>query len=475
VSNEILYTFYTFIVYFLYNCKMEEGKVLIIDDNEGILKSLQYALKFEFTTVRTTRTPNQIPSLLQAEKFDVILLDMNFSAGVTTGNEGIFWLREILKLDPEAVVILITAYGDVGLAVRAIREGAVDFIIKPWDPEKLISTLKAAYKLSLSKKEVIKLKRAQVHLQEDISREFGPIIGESNKFRQTMDLVMKAAPTEANVLILGENGTGKELLAREIHRYSRRSEEVFISVDMSSLSESLIESELFGHKKGAFTDAREDRVGRFESASGGTLFLDEIGNIPTSVQAKLLTVLQNRIIYRVGSNQPIPVDIRLITATNKSIRSLVADNYFRQDLYYRINTIQIQLPPLREREQDILLLAEHFLQFYRKKYAKPLLKINSAAMDKLNSYHWPGNIRELRHTIEKAVILSEGNTLKPSDFLFSVEEATSKEPDTLNLEEVERTTIMKALKKHRGNLSKTANELGITRKTLYSKIEKYGL
>jgi len=475
VSNEILYTFYTFVVYFLYNCIVEEGKILIIDDNEGILKSLRYALKFEFRTVRTTRTPNQIPSLLHAEKFDVILLDMNFSAGVTTGNEGIFWLREILKLDPEAVIILITAYGDVDLAVRAIKEGAVDFIIKPWDPEKLISTLKAAYKLSLSKKEVMKLKRAQVHLKEDISREFGPIIGESRVFRQTMDLVMKSAPTEANVLILGENGTGKELLAREIHRYSVRSKEVFVSVDMSSLSESLIESELFGHKKGAFTDAREDRVGRFESASGGTLFLDEIGNIPMSVQAKLLSVLQNRIIYRVGSNKPIPVDIRLVTATNKSIRSLVADNYFREDLYYRINTIEIQLPPLRDREQDILLLAEHFLHLYRKKYAKPLLKINSTAMDKLNAYPWPGNIRELRHTIEKAVILSEGDTLKPGDFLFSVEEETGEEPETLNLGEVEKNTIMRALKKHQGNLSKTAVELGITRKTLYSKIERYDL
>jgi DNA-binding NtrC family response regulator len=454
---------------------MEEGKILIIDDNEGILKSLRYALKFEFRTVKTTRTPNQIPSLLQTEKFDVILLDMNFSAGVNTGNEGIYWLREILKLDPEVVVVLITAYGDVELAVRAIREGAVDFIVKPWDPEKLISTLKAAFKLSLSKKEVLKLKSAQEHLKEDISREFGPIIGESAKFRQTMDLVIKSAPTDANVLLLGENGTGKEILAREIHRNSDRSGEVFISVDMSSLSESLIESELFGHKKGSFTDAQEDRVGRFESASGGTLFLDEIGNIPISVQAKLLTVLQNRIIYRVGSNKPIPVDIRLITATNKSIRGLVTDNYFREDLYYRINTIEIQLPPLRDRQEDILLLAEHFLHLYKKKYVKPLLKINSTAMDKLKSYSWPGNIRELRHTIEKAVILSEGNTLTADDFLLSVDHSDGMEAETLNLDEVEISTIMKALKKYQGNLSKTATELGITRKTLYSKIEKYGL
>lgn len=454
---------------------MVEGKILIIDDNEGILKSLRYALKFEFRMVRTTRSPNQIPSLLQSEKFDVILLDMNFSAGVSTGNEGIFWLREILKLEPEAVVILITAYGDVELAVRAIKEGAVDFIIKPWDPDKLITTLKAAFKLSRSKKEVLKLKHAQAHLEEDISREFGTIIGESTEFRQTMDMVSKSAPTEANVLILGENGTGKEVLAREIHRHSRRSGEVFISVDMSSLSEGLIESELFGHKKGAFTDAGEDRVGRFESASGGTLFLDEIGNIPMSVQAKLLTVLQNRIIYRVGSNKPIPVDIRLITATNKSIRGLVADNHFREDLYYRINTIEIQLPPLRERDIDILLLAEHFLHLYRKKYGKPLLKINSRAMDKLKSYPWPGNIRELRHTIEKAVILSEGSTLTPEDFLFSVQEETSMEPESLNLEEIEKGAIIKALKKYSGNLSKTAAELGITRKTLYSKIDKYDL
>ena len=454
---------------------MEEGKILVIDDNEGILKTLRYALKFEFSTVRTIRTPNQIPSLLQAEKFDVILLDMNFSAGVNTGNEGIYWLREILKLEPEAVVVLITAYGDVELAVRAIKEGAVDFIIKPWDLDKLISTLKASFKLSQSKKEVRKLKTAQKHLAEDISREFGQVIGESREFRQTLEMVAKSAPTEANVLILGENGTGKELVAREIHRYSGRSREVFISVDMSSLSESLIESELFGHKKGAFTDAREDRVGRFESASGGTLFLDEIGNIPMSVQAKLLTVLQNRIIYRVGSNKPIPVDIRLITATNKSIRNLMADNHFRDDLYYRINTIEIQIPPLRDRDQDILLLAEHFLHLYRKKYIKPLLKINTTAMEKLNSYPWPGNIRELRHTIEKAVILSEGNTLSAGDFLLSVDKKEGIETETLNLDEVEKSTIMKALKKYQGNLSKTAAELGITRKTLYSKIEKYGL
>ena len=454
---------------------MDEGKILIIDDNEGILKSLRYALKFEFSMVKTTRNPNQIPSLLQSERFDVILLDMNFSAGVTTGNEGIFWLNEIMKLDPEAVVVLITAYGDVELAVRAIREGAVDFIIKPWDPEKLIATLKSAFRLSLSKKEVIKLKKTQVQLEEDISREFGQVVGESAEFRKTMDLVAKSAPTEANVLILGENGTGKEVVAREIHRHSNRKDEVFISVDMSSLSENLIESELFGHQKGAFTDAREDRVGRFESASGGTLFLDEIGNIPMSVQAKLLTVLQNRIIYRVGSNKPIPVDIRLITATNKSIRNLVADNQFREDLYYRINTIEIPLPPLREREGDILLLAEHFLHSYRKKYDKPLLKITARAMDKLNTYPWPGNIRELRHTIEKAVILSEGKALVPEDFLFSVAEEANAEPETLNLDEIEKNTIIKALKKYGGNLSKTAGELGITRKTLYSKIEKYGL
>ena len=454
---------------------MEEGNILIIDDNEGILKSLRYALKFEFRTVRTTRTPNQIPSLLQAEKFDLILLDMNFSAGINTGNEGIYWLREILKIDPEVVVVLITAYGDVELAVRAIREGAVDFIVKPWDPEKLISTLKAAYKLSLSKREVLKLKSAQEHLKEDISREFGPIIGESKKFNQTMDMVSKSAPTDANVLLLGENGTGKEIVAREIHRSSSRSGEVFISVDMSSLSENLIESELFGHKKGSFTDAREDRVGRFESASGGTLFLDEIGNIPISVQAKLLTVLQNRIIYRVGTNKPIPVDIRLITATNKSIRSLVADNHFREDLYYRINTIEIQLPPLRDRQGDILLLAEHFLHLYRKKYVRPLLKINSTAMDKLNFYPWPGNIRELMHTVEKAVILSEGDSLTPGDFLLSVEEGASMVAESLNLDEVEKSTILKALKKYQGNLSKTAAELGITRKTLYSKIDKYDL
>jgi len=454
----------------------KEGKILVIDDNEGILKSLRFSLKYEFEEVKAVKNPNLIPGLITSESFDVILLDMNFRTGVQTGNEGIFWLNEILKMDPDAVVVLITAYGDVELAVRAIKEGATDFVLKPWDAEKLISTIRAAYKLRQSKREVIRLKNKQLHLSEETNKEFTTIIGDSPVMKELMKIVHKISVTDANVLILGENGTGKELIAREIHRLSNRSSELFISVDLNSLSEGLFESELFGHVKGAFTDAKEDRTGRFESASGGTLFLDEIGNLPISLQTKLLTVLQNRIISRVGSNKPIPVDIRLISATNKPVHNLIDEGLFREDLYFRINTIEINMPPLRSRGNDILLLAEYFMKYFGRKYEKSSLKINASAIQKLLNYHWPGNVRELRHTIEKAVILSDKNILTPEDFYFSLgeKEETALEA-TLKLDDVEKVTIQKALDKHRGNLSNTARELGITRKTLYAKIEKYGL
>jgi len=454
----------------------KEGSILIVDDNEGILKSLRYSLKFEFSKVKGVRNPNQIPSLLESESFDVILLDMNFAAGITSGNEGIFWLNEILKYDPDAVVVLITAYGDIELAIRTIKEGATDFILKPWDTEKLISTLRAAYKLRQSRLEVVRLKGKQEHLSEETSRDFGTIIGESEAIKSVFEVIRKVAGTDANILILGENGTGKELVAREIHRLSQRSKEVIISVDMAALSENLIESELFGHVAGAFTDAKQDRTGKFESASAGTLFLDEIGNIPMSVQAKLLNALQSRIITRVGSNKPIPVDIRLVSATNKSIAQLISDSLFREDLYFRINTIEITLPPLRERGEDIVLLAEHFLARYGNKYDKPRIRIDSNAIKKLASYHWPGNIRELQHTIEKAVILCDSNVLTPDLFMFSMgEELDEPGDEVLNLDQVEKMAISRALKKCNGNVSNTALELGITRKTLYSKIHKYGL
>ena len=458
------------------NISKNSASILVIDDNEGILKSLRFSLKHEFGEIETVRNPNLIPGLIATGKWDVILLDMNFSAGLRTGNEGIFWLREIMKTDSDAVVILITAYGDVELAVKGIKEGAIDFVVKPWDNDKLITSISAALRLRRTRLQVKNLTNKQNELQKDISREFGKMLGRSDAFMEVMETIKKVACTDANILVLGENGTGKELVAREIHRLSPRSENAFVSVDMASLPETLIESELFGHVKGAFTDAKESRTGRFESASGGTLFLDEIGNIPYSVQSKLLTVLQNRQLSPVGSNRIVKVDIRLISATNKPIHSMITDNLFREDLLYRINTIEITLPPLRERGEDIILLAEYYLNQFAKKYDKPGLRLSSTAADKLMKYRWPGNIRELRHTIEKTVILSNGQHLQADDFYFSLgDDEMDGASESLNLEIIEKAAIRKALKKYQGNISQTANELGITRKTLYTKMEKYGL
>lgn len=454
-----------------------KGKILIVDDNEGILKSLSFILKQEFEEVTGIRNPSKFTSVLQSGLFDVILLDMNFSAGINTGNEGIFWLKEIIKADADAVVILITAYGDIELAVRAMKEGATDFIQKPFDPIKLVSTVKSAYQLRLSKLQVSKLIQKQKHLSEDLDKTFVSLIGESPAMMQILTTVKKVAPTDANVLILGENGTGKELIAREIHRQSKRADDVFISVDLGSLSESLFESELFGHVKGAFTGAMEDRKGRFETASGGTLFLDEIGNLPISLQSKLLTVLQNRYIIPVGSNKIVAIDLRLITATNKHLSELIKDNLFREDLMFRINTIQIEIPPLRKREGDILLLAEHFLKLYGKKYEKPYLKISGTAVEKLKHYEWPGNVRELQHIIENSVIMADEGVIRPENLHFTTKISSEKSltDNTLNLNNIEKLTIKEALFKHKGNINQTAKELGITRKTLYSKIEKYEL
>ncbi len=453
-----------------------KGKILIADDNEGILKSLSFILKQEFEEVVTIKNPAKFTSLLHSGSFDIILLDMNFSAGVNTGNEGLFWLKEIIKEDPDAVTILITAYGDIELAVKAMKEGATDFIQKPFEAVKLISTIKAAYQLRLSKVQVSKLIHKQKHLSEDLDKKFDSLIGESTVMKEILTTVKKVAPTDANVLILGENGTGKELIAREIHRQSKRAEDVFISVDLGSLSESLFESELFGHVKGAFTGAADDRKGRFETASGGTLFLDEIGNLPISLQSKLLTVLQNRYIIPVGSNKPVSFDVRLITATNKHLPDLIRDNLFREDLMFRINTVQIEIPPLKNRGEDIILLAEHFLKIYGKKYEKSL-KISGTAIDKLQRYDWPGNVRELQHMLENSVIMVDEGVIRPEDLRFTTNISTGKQifDNSLNLNDVEKLTIKEALFKHRGNINQTAKELGITRKTLYSKIEKYEL
>jgi DNA-binding NtrC family response regulator len=454
------------------------GSVLIVDDNPGILESLSFIIGQDFKEVETVSQPAKFTSLLQSGNYDVILLDMNFSPGARNGNEGLFWLRKIREHDPQAVVILITAYGDVQLAVEAMKAGATDFIEKPYEPAKLIGTLKSAYELRQSRKQINKLQQTQKQLSQELNKQYSRIIGESLPLKQVFEQVKKVAPTDANVLILGENGTGKELIAREIHRLSERSDEALFHADLNALPETLFESELFGHKKGAFTHAEKERVGLFETASGGTLFLDEIGNLPVSLQGKLLTVLQNRTIIPLGSSKTIPVDVRLITATNKNLPQLIQEEHFRKDLLFRINTVEIHLPPLRERGEDIVLLANHFLDLYEKKYNKPGLKIADKALHNLMGYSWPGNIRELQHMIENATIMCDSPTITSSLFRFSNSAAADTkltENNITSLSELEEKAIGLALKRNKGNINKTANELGITRKTLYNKIKKYEL
>jgi DNA-binding NtrC family response regulator len=453
------------------------GKILVVDDDEDVLQALSLLLKKHVALLHTEKDPQRIPTLLKNENYDVIFLDMNFSGDLTSGREGFQWLGKILDLDPSVVVILITAYGDIETAVKAIKSGATDFILKPWQNEKLRATLSSALMLRKSRLEISQLKVQQRQLSEDMDQQFLNIVGRSNTMQEIFTTITKVAKTDANVLILGENGTGKELIARAIHRQSVRADKVFINVDMGAVSETLFESELFGHVKGAFTDAKEDRAGRFEVASGGTLFLDEIGNLPLPLQAKILNVLENRIIFRVGSNKATPIDIRLICATNMPLYEMVKQNRYRQDLLYRINTVEIQLPPLRERPEDIAALTEHFLKIFSKKYNKSARKISSAALKKLERYQWPGNIRELQHAIERAVIMSDAAVLQSADFLFS----TSDEPgeslvfDDYNLETVEKILIQKTLKKHQGNISRAAKELGLTRTSLYRRMEKHGI
>lgn len=450
------------------------GQLLVIDDNEEILIAVEMLLKPYFRKINTVKNPNTLPSVLSKELYDVIILDMNFKAGISTGNEGIYWLNQILKIDPEAVVVFITAYGDMELAVKAIREGATDFITKPWDDEKFIATIQNAYKLRSSKKEISNLKEKQKHLIGNIFNQFPEIIGNSKVMEDIFNIIKKVAKTDANVLILGENGTGKELIAREVHKKSNRADEVFVSVDISALPDSLFESELFGYVKGAFTDAKSDKPGRFEIAAGGTLFLDEIGNLSLTAQSKLLTVLQNREINRLGATYKIPIDVRLVCATNKDLNKMVALGEFREDLLYRINTIHIELPPLRERKEDIPLLVEFFKNKYENKYGK-LTDVQESIYKKLKAYHWPGNIRELQHAVEKAVILSEGVHLTENDFGFDKKVAASVKAETLDLSENEKKLILKAIEIHKGNYSLAAKDLGVSRKTLYNKIKKYGI
>lgn len=452
---------------------MKNSRILVIDDNKSVLNALELLLQPLCEEVVTSANPNRIPFLLETNHFDTILLDMNFSAGINTGNEGLYWLKRILEHDASHSVIMITAYGDVELAVRAVKEGAVDFVLKPWVNSKLVATINAAIQLQNSRKEVKSLKEKEQNLKAAVKKERAVIIGESSRFREILDMVAKVAKTDANVLITGENGTGKEIIARELHRQSLRGNEVMVSVDMGSLSETLFESELFGHVKGAFTDAKEDRAGKFEIAKGSTLFMDEIANLSLPLQAKLLAALQNREIVKVGSNKKIPIDIRLVCATNSNLRTLVKEGKFREDLLYRINTIQIEIPPLRERVADIPLLAGFFLDIYCTKYNKPALKLSGEVMEKMKRYPWPGNVRELQHTVEKAVILSEGDTLTLHNFFFP--ENNPGETTMLTLEEMERQMIETSIRHHEGNLSAVAAQLGVTRQTLYNKIKKYRL
>jgi len=453
------------------------GKILVIDDDEDVLLAARLFLKQHVAFVHTEKNPQLVSTLLKNENYDVILLDMNFTRDVSSGGEGFYWLNQILEIDPAAVVVLITAYGDVEMAVRAIKEGATDFVLKPWQNEKLLATLSASMNLRESRLQVEQLRSRQQLLSADIDQHYQGFVGASPAMQKVFATIEKVAKTDANILILGENGTGKELVARELHRQSPRVNEVFISVDMGALSETLFESELFGHMKGAFTDAKEDRAGRFEAASGGTLFLDEIGNLSLPLQAKLLTALQNQQITRIGSNKPRPIDIRLICATNMPIYEMVARKEFRQDLLYRINTVEIHLPPLRERIEDIPLLLDHFLAMYAKKYQKPAQRLSPATAKKLEKYSWPGNVRELQHAAERAVIMSEAPILQPSDFFFTAAEAREDALvfEDYNLEDVEKVVIQKALSKHGGNISHAAKELGLTRAALYRRLEKYGL
>lgn len=454
------------------------AKLLIVDDDPDILLAAKMYLRQHISIVHTEKKPQNIPDTIRNDNYDLILLDMNFSRDATSGQEGFHWLNVILEYDPAATVIFITGYGDIELAVQGIKEGATNFILKPWDNKKLLATIQASLRIRESKVELENLKSKQKVLIADQNQGHVNLIGSSEAMQKVMKVAYKVAATDANVLILGENGTGKEVVARAIHRASERHNNVFISVDLGAITESLFESELFGYKKGAFTDAKEDRAGRFEAASGGTLFLDEIGNLSPSLQSKLLSVLQSRKVIRLGSNKEIPIDARLICATNMPLYQMVNENKFRQDLLYRINTVEIKLPPLKDRKEDFEPLIDYFIDMYCKKYKASKKRITAGTLKRLLKHDWPGNIRELQHAIERAVILSESNILEPHDFFITDnEESPTGEfsAENMNLEEVEKVLVRKVIDKHGGNISRAAKELGLTRASLYRRIEKYGL
>lgn len=454
------------------------AKILIVDDDRDILLAAKLFLKQHISIIHTDRSPKHIPELLKNETYDVILLDMNFSKDATSGKEGFFWLNKILEIDPAAVIIFITGYGDIELAIQGIKEGATNFLLKPWDNKKLLATISANLQARNTKKELESLKSRQKVLIENLDQSKQNIIGNSPAINKVMETSKKVAITDANVLILGENGTGKELIARAIHKASKRNDQVFINVDLGAISETLFESELFGFKKGAFTDAKEDRAGRFEAANKGTIFLDEIGNLSLNLQSKLLSVIQNHKVVRLGSNKEISVDVRVICATNMPLYQMVNEGKFRQDLLYRINTVEIPVPPLRERTEDISLLVEYFLGIYCKKYKMPLKRITSSTLKRLIKHNWPGNIRELQHAVERAVIMSESNVLQPNDFFISQQNTNNNKgflSSNTNLKETEKILIRKVIDSHGGNISKAAKELGLTRASLYRRISKYEL
>lgn len=454
----------------------QAGKFLIIDDDNYIILSIRILLEQYYNDVRAINNPNQIATAFDENSYDVVILDMNFSAGDTSGQDGLHWFEEIKKRSPDTMIIFITAYGGIEMAVEAVKRGAFDFITKPWENEKLLSTVSAAFKLSKANRKVEKLTSEKKALQSAFQIPDVCFIGQSDKIKVVFDTISKVAPTEASVLVLGENGTGKELVARSLHLQSDRKSESFITIDVGAVSENLFESELFGHKKGAFTDAVEDRTGKLEAASGGTVFLDEISNLSLPLQAKLLKVLQERVISKVGTNEVTPIDVRVICATNMNLHEMVQKGTFRQDLLYRINTVTIDLPPLRERMTDLPVLADYFLEVYKKKYQKGGLYVPEYVIKKLMKHSWPGNVRELQHAIERAVIMSDGRQLHVRDFSLSEEyQENSEGMADYNLDALEKWAIQKALQKHQGNISNAAKELGLSRGALYRRMEKYEL
>jgi DNA-binding NtrC family response regulator len=464
-----------------------EGKILIVDDDQDILTAGKLLLKRHFSQVMICNSPENIPKLMADNRFDAVMLDMNFSPGESSGAQGYNWLQKIQEIDPQSVVVLITAHGGIDIAVEAMKLGATDFVAKPWQNEKLVATLTAAVLLGKTRNEATELRHTNKLLAQDTnSQQQQPLLAQSSVMQQVHSLIARTAPTDANVLILGENGTGKELVARELHRQSLRTNQVFMSVDLGAMSETLFESELFGHKKGAFTGANEHRIGRLQAANGGTVFLDEVGNLPLHLQAKLLTILEQRKVTPLGTNKAIAFDVRIIAATNIGKQDLNNEARFRQDLLFRLNTVEITLPPLRNREADIEPIANHYIAFYSRKYKKPEKTINADALNIIKHYAWPGNVRALRHAIERAIILSESEQLSPADFQLShiaktphaIEPAaaqTSLDTAELNLDKVEKLTIETALKQYRYNISHTAKALGLTRAALYRRMEKHGL